>query len=504
MHRTPLHLAASPAASVRRPSWLGYRAATGIVAACALGLSLAAMSPSAHAQGRAPATLTAADEQAGGTSYITPFPPGDIYKLQVYGDNVSEDLQQVLIETSQPEDRVDIGRKYRSISGLTRSEADDDLRTEEQSRDIIHIGVIFLGYNDRASLRTSSGSSVKFGSPAWKDQYAQRVDRLLKALKRRNAALYVVGLPPLRRSDANGEADIINQTLLERTQANGVRFVETQQAFSDESGAFSQFGPDVAGNRDKLRDGDGVGFTKAGMRKLAALVAADLKRDLAAARAERAVPLAGAEVEQKRINPDKAAASAPGAWKGIITKDGREVKQGTAGQAPQATPAAAAVRSNPGQGDQKADPGRVSLRFPAANGRDETITVEIVRPAIPAAMIALLSRKEAADAIQQPFDLLADDIGDGISVTTMITAQTDGANNRRRGQASQNLYTQVWVKGERLAPKPGRADDFAWPRPDSLPYVPPNTPRASGAAPAKIPAAQPNYPRSRPLPGNRS
>ena len=456
-----------------------------------------------------PALAQSTDDTAGsGTSYVTPFPPGDIYKLQVYGDEFAEALLQGLIAGLGPEDRVELARKHKPIVSLIRPEQEDAIKAEEQSRELVHIGVIMIGLEDRGPIRVPGGASLKFGTEPWKDQYGQRADRLIKALKRRNIAVYVVGQPPLRRPDNNTDAETINELLRERAFVNGVRFIEVAASFLDENGAFSQFGPDLAGNRQKLREGDGYSFTQQGRAKLAAIVERDYKRDLAAARSERAVPLAGSDIEQKRINPEKAAAAAA-QTKSAASKDGKEARQ-PAGAQPAASAQAGptVVRGNPGQGDQKAESSRISVRFLGTNGREEVQTLDIIRPAIPAAVIALLTRKETVDAIQPPFDLLADDVGDGISVSTMVTALSDNGGNtsRRRGSSNQAAYTAVWVKGERLLPKPGRADDFSWPRPDELPY----TPVAAAPAPPSrtlsptrpgLPGAQPQIPRARRLPG---
>ena len=41
---------------------------------------------------------SAAQEEPSGTSYITPFPEGDVYKLQAYGDGFAEGLLNGLVE----------------------------------------------------------------------------------------------------------------------------------------------------------------------------------------------------------------------------------------------------------------------------------------------------------------------------------------------------------------------------------------------------------------------
>ena len=62
-------------------------------------------------------------------------------------------------------------------------------------------------------------------------------------------------------------------------------------------------------------------------------------------------------------------------------------------------------------------------------------------------------------------DVLADDIGGGLVVLSSVTPVATGSGIVRRASPDQPYY-QVWIKGERLTPRPGRSDDFTWPRPD--------------------------------------
>ena len=185
------------------------------------------------------------------------------------------------------------------------------------------------------------------------------------------------------------------------------------------------------------------------------------------------MPLAGSDVEQQRINPDKVATAAASTIPKVsVTKDSREPRP--TGSLPAVAAANTSAVAAPGrttgaQGDQKAETTKVSLKLPGISGRLDVMQIDIVRPALSAAVIALLTRKETVDAVQSPFELLADDVGDGVSVSTMVTALTDAnsTGGRRKGPANQAAYTSVWIKGERLQAKPGRADDFTWPRPGS-------------------------------------
>jgi hypothetical protein len=100
------------------------------------------------------------------------------------------------------------------------------------------------------------------------------------------------------------------------------------------------------------------------------------------------------------------------------------------------------------------------------------VTLELPRPPIPAAVLQLITRKDAGDRPSQMGDALADDVGGGLVVLSSVTP-VSGPGVPRKAAPGQPYY-QVWFKGERLPPRPGRSDDFAWPRvePD-VPVGPP-------------------------------
>jgi hypothetical protein len=74
-----------------------------------------------------------------------------------------------------------------------------------------------------------------------------------------------------------------------------------------------------------------------------------------------------------------------------------------------------------------------------------------------------MARREASG---QRGDLLVDQIAGGLTLMSSISP----SGNRDRGRLSptQAPYFRLLVKGERLQPKPGRADDLTWPpKPDT-------------------------------------
>jgi hypothetical protein len=167
------------------------------------------------------------------------------------------------------------------------------------------------------------------------------------------------------------------------------------------------------------------------------------------------MPLLGAEAEQEKINPGNAvktpAPSSPVADAGSTNAKAPVVGSPAADGTP---PSSASTAS----GDQKADNGKITLKLIGNNGREETQTIELLRPAIPASVVALMARREGAGPRG---DLVVDQIGGGLTLMSSITPP----GNRDRGRLSptQAPYFRLLVKGERLQPKPGRADDVSWP-----------------------------------------
>ncbi len=347
---------------------------------------------------------------------------------------------------------MQIAPKRYKLSGLMRSSTPEDLNELEKAfaSDPSNVVIVMLGAQDRYSLGSRRAAA---GNEEMRKEYASRVDRLMKILKKGGRGVYWVGLPNMRRWQDNDRAQFMNDIFRERAYLNGVRYIDSYASFIDEGGGYSDYGPDVTGKVRRLRDTDGVHFTDAGYRKLAHFVERELRRDLAQARAERSIPLAGDAAEQAQVNPDRARPKAESAH-GQDGQKGKLAKGGVVAPAPG------------GPRDQKADPGKVDVKIVGPDGTEQVVTVDIVRPAIPAAIVALVTRKQSIDHAAQMGDILVDQIPGGLTVMSSIVPPRGGAGQRRLSP-TQTPYFRVFERGERLVPKPGRADDFAWPRPQA-------------------------------------
>ena len=329
------------------------------------------------------------------------------------------------------------------------------------------------GIADRVQIRAPNGRRYNVDTPEWRQEFGRRVDAFMKAMRRRNISVYWVGLPTVRRADMNAEVDVINEVLRERATANAIRYIDIFAETADETGEYNAYGPDITGKSRLLREADGVHFTPAGSRKLAFFVERELKRDMAQARVERTVPLAGAEPEQRRNIPNPVRVAGP------ATAAGKAAPKDTKSAAPQGRPA-----PPPDNGDQRAETSRVTVKTVGAGGREEQVTLEIIRPAIPASVIALVTRRDTGASASAVGDTLTDTLTNGLMVMRSITPTGENAT---RGSTTQLPFFRVIFKGERPTPRPGRADDHRWPRQDDIPPPEPTARSEPAPAPARPP-----------------
>src|SRR5690606_27903228 len=150
-------------------------------------------------------------------------------------------------------------------------------------KDKVHIAVIMLGVYDRRSIRAANGETYRFGTQQWRNEYARRVDRLMKGLKAKGIAVYWLGAPSMRSLSADAETQIINEIIRERVYLNGLKYIDTVASFSDGQEGYSAYGPDLSGKISLLRWRDGIHFTTRGYEKLAHFLERELKRDLSQA-----------------------------------------------------------------------------------------------------------------------------------------------------------------------------------------------------------------------------
>lgn len=431
----------------------GANRCAGVLAACFLSLALLASPASA---------------QSNSVSFITPFPEKETYRLMVFGDVMADGLTQGLIEAFEGEEKLEIIKKSRPQSSLARKEPFDwSAQIKDHiGKDAPHVAVFIFGARERQPFVNVRTEEMERRRDAWRADLGKRVDLILKTLKRSNTAVYWVGAPILKSPAWSEDLQLINSLIREKVYVNGGKFIDTWSGFTDESGQYSQLGPDLSGKVRQLRDGDGILFTQAGYRKLAHFVEREIRRDLIVAKSERNIPLAGTESEQRRVNPSKTQWTTATA----TTPQTPATQQRLPAKA--TDPKQPAVETEPQITDQKADNSRVTFMEPASDGKQpQQVTIEIVRPSIPAQVIAHVTRRKDTQKVQQIGETVRIDYSNGLTtLSTLTTAPNLATGVTRRTNTSTDAPSyRVMIRGEKLPPKAGRADDFRWPRPDALP-----------------------------------
>ena len=386
-------------------------------------------------------------------SYIEPFPRGDRYRVLVVGDSLAEGLWSGLYRSFQEDANMEVINKSKPGSGFVRIDRDDWSKTVDEllKDETYQIAVVMFGANDNQAIKAGK-EYVKPGTDEWDELYGQRVESFIKKLRAKKLAVYWVGLPIMRSPDESDEAEDLNEVYREKSFINGAKFIDTWSGFTDESGRYSAFGPDMSGQVRRLRADDGMHFTSRGYVKLAHFAEKEIRRDLGLAKLERNIPLAGNEEEQAKVmGRTLPPSSSP--------STSEETPEETAEQ-PQATAEGEAPAAAEGEdGEVSAPPVQQS----------KVGEIDVIRPVISQTTLDAaqnMTPQAAAAASLADSENIASDLPGGLTALASISAVNDPsvASSKPTLPLAQRPYYRVLIQGEQLKPKAGRADDFAWPR----------------------------------------
>jgi len=336
------------------------------------------------------------------SSYVTPFPDRGVYKVMVVGDSLGEGLYMGLSNSFKGDRSIALRNKAKWGAGFSRRvfigrEREFAPLLAKYKPDIV---VIAVGAKDAlASIRVDR-NKYSFGSPEWGEIYKERVNSFIRALKKQQVSVYWVGLPIMKDAQFNENMNTLNEIFREKAHVNSIRFIDSWNGFVDQYGNFSLYGPDLDGRSVRLRDKDGIRFTRKGYDKLAHYVEREIRRDMLAARSERNVPLAGAPEEQSEIN------------------------------------------------NKSSKPKKKMAGMDGGKGKPKTRKVAV----------------RASSSAAAFGEMIASDRASGLTLLSSVTRANDPSLSGGRHSLPLTLrpYYRVLVKGEALTAKPGRSDDFAW------------------------------------------
>ncbi len=329
--------------------------------------------------------------------------------VAILGDSLAQMLGQGLQEEFADRPEVGLLKKARESSGLVRDDYYDwpkAVRDLLASNERISMAVMMVGSNDRQPLKDAEGTYDPL-TPKWRELYSKRVEDIAQQFKDKRIPLVWVGLPAMRNDKLSSDIISFNEIYRSVAEKMGQSYADTWEAFVDDRGQYDAYGPDMSGQIVKLRAGDGVHFTKAGARKLAHFAEQDIRRALDAARP------AGTEM----ATPSEALpgpAPAPAGDMDINERIRRQIL-----------------------GDRS----------------DVDVQAGLPVPAPPA---------EINIAVKPP-------AGPVLPLTSAMGSPGGQLAVRERSKAAglsevQALLERTFVQGRPTESKPGRSDDFSWPR----------------------------------------
>ena len=267
------------------------------------------------------------------------------------------------------------------------------------------------------------------------------------------------------RPQANEPAQIMNDIVRERAYLNGIKYIDITAHFADEAGNYTPYGPDIAGKQRLVREVDGVLFTG---RRFPQARAFRRARDQARPDAGPERPCHSAGRRRGGAEAHRGAAPAPGPGHELEEHGaGHQGGQGRQGRAAQVCAAIAPVQPPPAADLPRRAESRQRPHLAQDHCRRGTRGNRDARAAPPAHS---RRRDPAHDAQGHRRPPLADGRRAGrrcraAGWSCSAPSRPLPTGGARRASPGQPYY-QVWIKGERLPPRPGRADDFSWPRTD--------------------------------------
>jgi hypothetical protein len=194
----------------------------------------------------------------------------NVRRIVVFGDSqaqgIAGGLQRVLLEDS----RFKVLNRTHPGAALVHSETEWLAPVANfVAKEKADITVVMFGANDRLDMRDDNHAYQHFKSDAWRDLYAQRIDRILSTLT--DAGLKVVwcGNPIARSPTYSADMSYINDIYVQETAKFGAQFLPLWTIITDKQGQFTAYGPDRNGVNERMRNDDGIHFTAAGYEVIA-------------------------------------------------------------------------------------------------------------------------------------------------------------------------------------------------------------------------------------------
>ena len=218
-------------------------------------------------------------------------------RLAVFGDSMAVDIARALERLFADDPNIVIVGQGVGSSGFVRDDFFDWNATigEQIAADSFDIAVVIIGINDRQPIGGDEPLSDQ-----WSAAYSARVGNFVTQLRNANKPTIWIGLPPMEASSYGQAISQISEIQKLAVFSAGAEYVDIYERFLSDEGKYSSFGPDLNGNRVRMRKDDGIHFSAAGADKVAFYLNQTLKlyyRGGGGVGLEVADPLLGTEAQ---------------------------------------------------------------------------------------------------------------------------------------------------------------------------------------------------------------
>jgi hypothetical protein len=195
-------------------------------------------------------------------------------RLAVFGDSMAVDLSKALERLFADDPNIQIIPQGVGSSGFVRADFFDwNAEIGKQiAANSFDLAVVIIGINDRQSM-----GSNKALTPEWSAEYTSRVSNFVSQLRNAGKPTIWVGLPPMEAPSYAKAISAISEIQKLAAFSGGAEFLDIYERFLNEEGKYSSFGPDLNGNRVRMRKDDGIHLSAAGADKLAFYLSQTLK-----------------------------------------------------------------------------------------------------------------------------------------------------------------------------------------------------------------------------------
>lgn len=199
-------------------------------------------------------------------------------RLAIFGDSLATDLGKALERFYAEDPNITIIPQGVGSSGFVRDDFFDWNKAigEQIAANSFDLAVIIIGINDRQTIN-ADGKSYKPLTEEWTRLYSTRVNGVLSQLRAANKPVIWIGLPPMSKAEYSQAMSQITALQRLASFSGGAEFLDIYEKFADEEGKYSSFGPDLNGQRVRMRKDDGIHFSAAGADKLAFYLSQSIK-----------------------------------------------------------------------------------------------------------------------------------------------------------------------------------------------------------------------------------